>query len=503
MPRADASLYALFRSRFPADRGRVFLRGDGGLSVTYFDVEKTSARLQHVLHKSGVGPGDRVAAQVEKSWTGLCLYLAALRAGAVFVPLNPAATAREMAHFLGDSAPRIFVCAKPSPELHKAARAAGVSTIFHLGADGGGDLADALAAETGAGVDAIKVDGGHLAAILYTSGTTGRPKGAALSHANLAHNAETLRRLWQINGGDVLLHTLPIFHVHGLFVSLHCALLGGAAVIFLRRFDEAQVLRRIAGATLFMGVPTFYTRLLSRGELSRELCAGMRLFISGSAQLSPAVFTAFAERTGHRIVDRYGMTETGILTSNPLEFSRRRGGDIGFALPGVELRVRSAAGETMAPGESGVLEVRGRGVFNGYWRMEKSEKDFTPDGFFRTGDLATITVDGRVTLMGRAKDLIISGGVNIYPAELEQLIDAIPGVTESAVIGVPHEEWGEAVTAVVTLEAGANLTPTDIRNALSEKIARYKLPKAVHFRDRLPRNAMGKILKNRLREEFS
>ncbi len=301
----------------------------------------------------------------------------------------------------------------------------------------------------------------------------------------------------------MLLHTLPIFHVHGLFVSLHCALLGGAAVIFLRRFDEAQVLRRIAGATLFMGVPTFYTRLLSRGELSRELCAGMRLFISGSAQLPPAVFTAFEERTGHRIVDRYGMTETGILTSNPLEFPRRRGGDIGFALPGVELRVRSAAGETMAPGESGALEVRGRGVFNGYWRMEKSEKDFTADGFFRTGDLATITADGRVTLMGRAKDLIISGGVNIYPAELEQLIDAIPGVTESAVIGVPHEEWGEAVTAVVTLEAGANLTPADIRNALSEKIARYKLPKAVHFCDWLPRNAMGKILKNRLREEFS
>ncbi|HEX5068399.1 MAG TPA: AMP-binding protein [Myxococcota bacterium] len=486
------NLYALFRSRFPADPAATFLEREDGPPLTYAELDAATARMAAELAARGVARGDRVAVQVEKSAEAVLVYLACLRRGAIFVPLNPAYTDAETAYLLSDAEPRLFVC----DPARQPAQGPDVAT---LDAAGRGSLdawreraPDAAIAESA---------GSDVAAILYTSGTTGRPKGAMLTHRNLAANAEALVALWRFERGDALLHALPIFHAHGLFVALHCALLAGCRVIFLARFDAARVAALLPRATVFMGVPTHYARLLGLADFGREACRGMRLFVSGSAPLTAAAHREFAERTGHAILERYGMTETVMITSNTWE--DRHPGKVGWPLPGVELRVVDDARRALPSGETGALEVRGPSVFAGYWRLpEKTREDLLPDGFFRTGDLACIDANGCVTLVGRARDLVISGGLNVYPAEVEQALDALPGVAESAVIGVAHPDLGEAVTAVVAPDGSRALDESAIRAALGDRLARFKHPKRVFFVDALPRNAMGKVQKAQLRERF-
>jgi malonyl-CoA/methylmalonyl-CoA synthetase len=380
-------------------------------------------------------------------------------------------------------------------------RAAGVPVVFSLGALGEGELVDAAAAAEPS-EQIVEVAADDLAAILYTSGTTGLSKGAMLSHANLASNAQVLHDYWHWQPDDVLLHALPIFHVHGLFVALHCALLGGSRVIFVPRFDTAKMIEKLPEATVMMGVPTFYTRLLESAGFTRELCAGMRLFVSGSAPLLADTHRDFEARTGHRILERYGMTEAGMITSNPYS-GERLAGTVGFALPGVSARVADEQGRELPRGEAGVLEISGPNVFRGYWQMpEKSAEEFRPDGWFITGDIAVMADDGRVTIVGRAKDLIISGGFNVYPKEIEAQIDELPGVRESAVIGVPHRDFGEGVTAVVVPDGSDKLSEQSVVQALGDRLARFKQPKRVFIVDELPRNTMGKVQKNVLRDIY-
>ena len=496
------SLFALFRACAPADPAAVFLEPPAGAPVTWADVESETGRLQALLARLGVARGDRVLAQVEKSPAAVLLYLACLRSGAVFVPLNTAYTAPEVAFFMEDAAPRVVVCDPARrDELTPAARCAGVAHVLTLDARGEGTLA--AARDLPPAADPVPCGAGDVAAILYTSGTTGRAKGAMLTHGNLAANACALHAAWRWAPGDVLLHALPVFHAHGLFVALHCALLNGSRVLFLTRFDAAAVLDLLARATVYMGVPTHYTRLLALPGLDRAACRGMRLFLSGSAPLPAATHRAFAARTGHAILERYGMTETGMITSNPYD-GPRVAGSVGYALPGVAVRVAGPDGAELPRGATGVLEVRGPNVFPGYWRMpERTREDFRPDGFFVTGDLAVMADDGRVTLVGRARDLVISGGYNVYPKEVEDVLDAVPGVRESAVIGLPHADLGEAVTAVIVPDGSRALGEGDVRAALAGRLARFKQPRRVHFVDALPRNAMGKVRKDELRARFA
>ena len=494
------NLYALLRSRFPADPAAQFLEPAAGAAQSYADLDLATARISAELAARGVAAGDRVALQVEKSPEALFCYLACLRRGAVFVPLNPAYTDAETAFLLRDAAPRLYVCDPArSAALEPASRAAGAAGLATLDAQGGGSLSGWREREPLAGIAACEPS--DTAAILYTSGTTGRPKGAMLTHRNLAANGEALVSLWRFTREDVLLHALPIFHAHGLFVALHCALLAGCRVLFLPRFEAERVAELLPRATVFMGVPTHYVRLLGVPGFGRETCRNARLFVSGSAPLPASTHREFEARTGHAILERYGMTETLMITSNSWE--ARIPGSVGWALPGVELRVVDAAGSSLPPGETGALEVRGPSVFAGYWRLpEKTREDLLPDGFFRTGDLARIAQDGCVTLVGRARDLVISGGLNVYPAEVEQALDALPGVAESAVIGVAHPDLGEGVAAVVALDGSRPLDEAAIRAGLGAGLARFKHPKRVFFVDALPRNAMGKVEKAALRERF-
>ena len=493
----NANLFARLASGFPEDRHAPFLETEAGAAVGFAELLERAGRIASLLRASGVGPGDRVVVQVEKSVAGICLYLAVLQVGAVYVPLNPAYTAGELAHFLADAEPKAVIC-DPSAHGAVAPLVAGAGWLFTLDAAGEGTLT-AQAARLPSEREVAPRLGSDVAAILYTSGTTGRSKGAMLTHDNLWSNVATLHRAWGFRPGDVLIHVLPLFHTHGLFVALNLMLMNGGRMILLPRFEAETVIGLLPRATVLMGVPTYYTRLLASPGLTRDAAAGMRLFVSGSAPLLTATHAEFEARTGHRILERYGMTETGMNASNPLD-GERRAGTVGPALPGIGLRVRDAEGRELPAGETGVLEVRGPNVFAGYWRMpEKTEEEMRPGGWFVTGDLARIGADGYVTIVGRARDLIISGGLNVYPKEVEQAIDALPGVVEAAVIGVPHPDFGEAVVAVLT----ARGDPGDVAAALRGRLAGFKLPKHVAVVDELPRNAMGKVQKNLLRERFA
>ncbi|MDT8857171.1 malonyl-CoA synthase [Paracoccaceae bacterium Fryx2] len=456
------------------------------------------ARQAQALRVAGVQPGDRIAAQVAKSPEALAVYGACVALGAVFLPLNPAYTADEVGYFLGDATPRVFLC--------DAAREAALAPlsgalVLTLNADGSGSLTDRAAGMPGT-IDPVDRGPQDLAALLYTSGTTGRSKGAMLTHENLLSNAQVLADLWRFTDRDVLLHALPVFHTHGLFVASNITLLTGGAMIFLPGFDLDTVLRLLPQATAMMGVPTFYTRLLDDPRLTRDLAAGMRIFVSGSAPLLAETHAGFAARTGHRILERYGMTETNMNTSNPYD-GDRRAGTVGFPLPGVELRIM-ADGAEVAPGEVGMIEVRGPNVFKGYWQMpEKTAEELRPDGFFLTGDLGRLDDDGYVQIVGRSKDLIISGGFNVYPKEVELVLDEVPGVLESAVIGLPHPDFGEAVFAVLVPRPGFALNIGAVLAATGDRLARFKQPKDAVVLAELPRNAMGKVQKAALRARYS
>ncbi len=506
MAEADGNFYARIASVANRLAGRACWIAADRRAWTWAEVDAGAANAAAALRHCGVQPGDRVLVQVEKSATGLLLYLGCLRAGAVFVPLNPAYTDAELGYFIADAAPRVIVCdpARASGIGAAAPAAAGV-TVLTLDAAGQGSWS-ALLERTSVDADAVGIEpcaDGQLAAIVYTSGTTGRSKGAMISHGNLAANARALLDVWRISADDVLLNVLPTYHVHGLFVALHSTMLAGATTLLLPRFDVDTVLARLPDSTVFMGVPTHYTRLLADARFTRAATAPVRLWICGSAPLLPATFAAFEQRTGQRILERYGMSECGIIASNPRE-GERVAGTVGFLLPGFEGRIVDGEGREVPRGVAGMLEVRGASVFGGYWRRpELNASEFRPDGHFITGDLATMADDGRISIVGRARDLIISGGFNVYPKEIELEIDAIDGVAESAVIGVPHPDFGEAVVAVVACRDGATLTERAIIDRLRERLARFKLPKRVVFVADLPRNAMAKVQKATLRERYS
>ena len=494
----NANLYGLLADHFAENAEQPCVLIPDGAVIHYDDLERMSARIAHVLRDAGCLSGDRVAAQIDKCWEALALYLGCLRAGLVFLPLNTGYQKGELAYFFNDAEPRVIVCRPESAPMVAALRPA--SAVLTL-TPGGGSLLEA-AADAPAAFATVMSRPDDLAAILYTSGTTGRSKGAMLSHRNLSSNALTLVEVWGFTKGDVLLHALPTYHVHGLFVACHCALLAQARMLWLPKFDPKEVRALLPRATVMMGVPTFYSRLLAEPDFRAADCRNIRLFISGSAPLLPETFAAFRERTGHTILERYGMSETGMNTSNPLD-GERIGGTVGPALPGVSLRIVDGNGAPCAPDAVGSIEVKGPNVFAGYWRMpEKTRDEFTPDGYFRTGDMGALTGEHYVRIVGRAKDLIITGGLNVYPKEVEEKIDALPGVVESAVIGVADADFGEAVTAVVVASDGHVLSEAGIIAALKAEIASFKVPKRVFFVDDLPRNSMGKVQKNVLRDRY-
>ncbi len=476
------------------------------LAYTWRDIERASAMFANLLDSLELPPASRIAVQTDKCVEALLLYLGVLRAGHVHLPLNNAYQAAELEYFLADAEPAVLVCPTRSfGWLSKLAFKAGVRNVFTLDGDRSGSLLERAALQSHEHEPAPR-SADDLAVIVYTSGTTGRAKGAMLSHGNLASNARVLRRFWgwrsREEGGDTLIHALPIFHVHGLFVASHGALLNASPMIWSDRFDARAVLARLPDASVFMGVPTMYVRLLAEPGLTRDACRSMRVFISGSAPLLADTWQQWRERTGHAIVERYGMSETVMLTSNPYhaEDGERRPGTVGRALPGVGVRVRDD-GRDCTAGEIGGIEVRGPNVFAGYWRKpEKTAEDFTADGWFRTGDVGTFDADGYLSIVGRSKDLIISGGYNVYPAEVEGYLNALPGVAESAVVGVPHPDFGEGVVAVVVPRDGASPDPAALIAALKSRIAGFKVPKRVFVERELPRNAMGKVQKNLLRE---
>ncbi|MGK0557973.1 malonate--CoA ligase [Bordetella bronchiseptica] len=510
---SNANLYAVLEGGFPADRDRVALETPT-LRYTWNDIDRASACLANLLASLKLSAGARVAVQVEKSPEALLLYLATLRAGLVYLPLNTAYREAEIEYFLGNAEPAVVVCTSANAGwVRRAAAKAGSAHVYTLDEDRTGTLLQAAAAMPQRfRTVARKAD--DLAAILYTSGTTGRSKGAMLSHGNLASNARVLHQYWGWREDDVLLHMLPIFHVHGLFVASHGALLAGARMIWLPRLDVDQALRYLPQSTVMMGVPTYYVRLLADARFDRAACANMRLFISGSAPLLTETFTDFQARTGQTILERYGMSETVMLTSNPCRPAdgERLGGTVGKALPGVQVRVVDDAGQALAAGEIGNVQVRGPNVFSGYWRMpEKTREEFTADGWFKTGDVGRWGGEsgGRavpadyLSIVGRSKDLIISGGYNVYPKEIETVIDEMQGVLESAVIGVPHPDFGEAVVAVVVPRAGAAIDVAAMQADLKSRIANFKVPKRIHVVDQLPRNTMGKVQKNVLRDTYA
>ena len=499
-----ACLYDHFARRAPSS-GKVFIETPDGRKVTYGDLAKGSARIANVLATRGVVAGDRVAVQVDKSPDAILLYLACLRAGAAFLPLNTAYTPAEIAYFLGDARPRVFVCEPQNRDkLLAVAQSAGVCHVETLGMREDGSLMEAAQAASDT-FDDVPRGPDDLAAILYTSGTTGRSKGAMLSHDNLASNALTLADYWRVTQNDVLIHALPIYHTHGLFVAMNSMLLAGGSMFFLPKLDPDLMLQLMSrGATMMMGVPTFYTRLLQHPGLTTEATKNMRLFVSGSAPLLAETHREWTQRTGHAILERYGMTETNMNTSNPYEGDRVPG-SVGFPLPGISVRIAHPETAAILPqGEIGMIEVKGPNVFKGYWNMpEKTAAEFRGDGFFITGDLGKIDARGYVSIVGRDKDLVITGGFNVYPIEVETEIDALPGVIESAVVGVSHPDFGEGVTALIVPRKGADISESQVIAALETRLAKFKLPKRVVFVDELPRNAMGKVQKAAIRATYS
>ena len=512
---SNDNLFAALRAAFPADLDSVAVETDGGLAYSWRDLDRASAMIANLLQsldipKDPTGVPPRVAVQVEKSVEAMLLYLGALRAGFVFLPLNTAYQSAEIEYFVGNAKPAVVVCTgRNFPWVSQLAFQAGTRHVFTLNDDRSGSLLERAAHCSDVQTPARRgLD--DLAAILYTSGTTGRSKGAMLSHGNLLSNAVMLKDYWGWQPGDVLIHALPIFHVHGLFVAIHGALLNGSRMLWHGKFDPKAVIADLPRATVFMGVPTLYVRMLNEPALTQAQAAHMRLFISGSAPLLIETFNDWKTRTGHTILERYGMSETIMLTSNPYmpdarygNQAERRGGTVGFPLPGVSLRVQDEAGQSLPAGEIGGIQVKGPNVFAGYWQMpEKTAEEFTADGFFKTGDVGQQDARGYVTIVGRSKDLIISGGYNVYPAEIEGYLNDMPGVAESAIVGVPHPDFGEVGVAVVIAKPGAGLSPDQLLADLKAKLANFKIPKRCFIEAELPRNTMGKVQKNLLRDRY-
>ena len=506
----NGNLFAALRAAFPSNLDAVAVETDDGLTYSWRDLERATAMMANLLESLDLPAGSRIAVQVEKSLEAMVLYLATLRAGFVFLPLNTAYLNDEIEYFIGDAEPAVVVCSAGNfGWISKIAFKACTQYVFTLNDDRSGSLLDRATSCADQHEIAVR-QSDDLAAILYTSGTTGRSKGAMLTHGNMLSNARVLQSYWgwrtPEEGGDVLIHALPIFHVHGLFVAIHGAILNGSKMIWLSKFDPKRVIQKFPEATVFMGVPTLYGRLLAEPGLTREVTRHMRLFIAGSAPLLIDTFTEWQTRTGHTILERYGMSETAMLTSNPYYVAdgERRGGTVGFPLPNVSLRVQDDAGVPVALGEVGGIQVKGPNVFKGYWRMpQKTADEFTSDGFFKTGDVGKVDAQGYVTIVGRSKDLIISGGYNVYPAEIEACINELPGVAESAVVGVPHADFGEVGVAVVIAKPGAQVDPAGIITSLKLVMANFKVPKQCVVVDTLPRNTMGKVQKNVLRAQYA
>jgi malonyl-CoA/methylmalonyl-CoA synthetase len=497
------NLFAALRAAFPTDLDAVAVETDTGLGYSWRDLERATAMLANLLDSLQLPPGARIAVQVEKSVEAMLLYLATLRSGYVFLPLNTAYRSAEIEYFIGDAEPSVVVCsAAHFGWISKIAFKAGTRHVFTLDDDRSGSLLERASHQSDRHEPVVSSHD-DLAAILYTSGTTGRSKGAMLTHGNLLSNARVLKDFWGWQRGDVLIHALPIFHVHGLFVAIHGALLNGSKMLWLAKFDPKLVIAKMAEGTVFMGVPTLYARMLAEPSLTRAAASSMRLFVAGSAPLLLETFRAWQDRTGHTILERYGMSETIMLASNPYDPKRgeRRGGTVGFPLPGVQLRIR-ADGQAAPSGEIGGIEVKGPNVFKGYWRMpQKTKEEFTDDGWFKTGDVGRIDERGYVHIVGRSKDLIISGGYNVYPAEIEGYINELAGVAESALIGVPHPDFGEVGIAVVIARPGERVDGDAVIAQLKSQLANFKIPKRCFVVPELPRNAMGKIQKNLLREQ--
>jgi len=507
----NANLYNALRAGFPADLQRIAVETDQGLAYSWSDLERGSAMMANWIDSLQLPAASRIAVQVEKSVEVLMLYLASLRSGHIFLPLNPAYQLSEIAYFLTNAEPALVVCApKQFSAVSKIAFQSGTQYVVTLDEQRGGSLLQRAVHHSDVHTP-VHRQPEDIAAIIYTSGTTGRSKGAMLSHGNLLSNAQVLHAYWGWQSDDVLIHALPVFHVHGLFVAIHGALLSGSQMLWHSRFDPVRVLSDMARATVLMGVPTFYTRLLALPALNPASCASMRLFISGSAPMLVDTFEHWQERTGHTVLERYGMSETVMLTSNPYradaryaDASQRIGGSVGFALPGVSLRIVSDAGKPLVHGEVGSIQVKGPNVFAGYWRMpEKNAQEFTTDGFFITGDMGTVDEHGYVRIVGRSKDLIISGGLNVYPAEIEEALNQLPGVAESAVVGMPHSDLGEVGCAFVLAKPGVMLDPASLLATLKGQLAGFKVPKLCKLIDELPRNAMGKVQKNLLRQQLA
>ena len=515
----NANLYIALRQGFPQDLDTLAIETDQGLRYSWRDMERASGMLANWLDSLLLPEGSRIAVQVDKSVEALMLYLATLRAGHVFLPLNPAYQSAELDYFIGDAEPAVVVCTPASfGWVSKLAFQKGTHYVMTLDDQRGGSLLQRAAHHSDQHTPAMRRPD-DLAAILYTSGTTGRSKGAMLSHANLQSSAQCLHHYWGFAASDVLLHALPIFHVHGLFVAIHAALFSGCTMLWHGKFEPARVLADLPRATVFMGVPTFYTRLLAQPELGQQVCANMRLFISGSAPMLVDTFEQWHQRSGHAVLERYGMSETLMLTSNPYRaderfgdpvFARseatkqapakRVGGSVGFPLPGVTVRIANEHHQEVTLDEVGSIQVKGANVFAGYWRMpEKTAQEFTSDGYFITGDMGTRDAQGYVRIVGRSKDLIISGGLNVYPVEIEDALNNLPGVLESAVVGVPHPDFGEVGCAFVLAKAGVTLDPAALLQALKALLANFKVPKQCVVLPELPRNAMGKVQKNVLR----
>ncbi len=496
------NLYAQFRKVFEARPNKVLLVTDSGEKYRYADMESESARLANFLTAAGVNAGDRVSVQVKKSPEALCLYLACLRGGFAFHPLNTGYRSAELAYFFGNAEPAVVICDSGSLDtIEPLVEQLKIPRLFTMDGDGLGTLVEQSRATSDENI-LVSRDKDDMAALLYSSGTTGKPKGIILTHDNLYENTRTVVNAWGFTEDDVLLHALPIFHVHGLFVALGCVLLSGAGMRWLPAFDAGKVIRLLPECTSMMGVPTYYTRLLAAENFTRETAAHIRLFISGSAPLLEETFYEFEDRTGHRILERYGTSETNMNTSNPLD-GERKPGTVGLPLPGVEVCITDDAGSVLPSGEIGNLQVRGSNMFREYWKMpEKTADEFSEDGFFNTGDKGVIDKDGYISIVGRSKDMIISGGLNIYPVEIEGVINDMPGVKESAVIGVPHADFGEGVLAVIVRTDGATLEEDRVIMETKEKLANFKVPKRVVFLDELPRNTMGKVQKNLLRDSY-
>ena len=517
---SNQNLFAALRAAFPADLDAVAVETDNGLCYSWRDLDRASAMVANLLASLPIKPDasgapPRVAVQVEKSVEAMILYLATLRAGFAFLPLNTAYQSAEIEYFIGNAQPAVVVCSRRNFSwVSQIAFQAGTRHVFTLDDDRSGSLLE-RAAHCSDQQQPVKRRADDLAAILYTSGTTGRSKGAMLSHGNLLSNAVMLKEYWgwrtPEQGGDVLIHALPIFHVHGLFVAIHAALLNGSRMLWHGKFDPRRVIADLPRATVFMGVPTLYVRMLAEPTLTQAQAAHMRLFISGSAPLLIETFNDWRARTGHTILERYGMSETIMLTSNPYRADarhagqdERRGGTVGFPLPGVSLRVQGEDGRDVPTGEIGGIQVKGPNVFAGYWQMpEKTADEFTADGFFKTGDVGLQDERGYVTIVGRSKDLIISGGYNVYPAEIEGFLNELPGVAESAVVGVPHPDFGEVGVAVVIARPGTRPDPDALLAELKARLANFKIPKRCFVEAELPRNTMGKVQKNLLRERYT